>query len=95
MAHKIFTEGCYCKPMQVINDKGIKEWRWVVVSFTEDCTEDGEDIDVNVKSRTEAGLVNEESNAKDSEVERIIRNSKSIDDLRRGIVGLDDDLDDF
>lgn len=95
MAHKIFSEGCYCKPMQVINEKGIREWRWAVVSFTDDVTEDGEEIDVNVKAKTESGLVNEETNASNSEVDRLVRSSRNYDDLRRGIAGLDDDLDDF
>lgn len=91
--HKIYCEGCYCKPMQVINERGETEWRWVVVTFSDDCTENGEEIDINVKSKTEAGLVNEAGCDSGGEVEQIVRNSKSMKDLYKGIPGLDPDMD--
>ena len=92
--HKIYCEGCYCKPMQVIDKNGNTEWRWCVVTFSDDCTENGEEVDINVKAKTEEGLVNSSESEDKGETERIVRNSMTMKDLYKGIPGLDPDMDD-
>lgn len=92
--HKIYCEGCYCKPMQVIKENGEKEWRWVVVTFSDDCTENGEEIDINVKAKTEAGLVNTPEGDDKAETESIVKGAMTMKGLYKGIPGLDPDMDD-
>lgn len=78
MATKFMCNGCTIEPKEcIINGK--KSWRWVVTSFTDDCFENGELVDLNESGKTKEKLFNREEIKIETDLEFL------NDDLYSGI----------